>query len=262
MSLLRAEVAKIVTLRSTWLATGLILALHVLVQSANLGVTRDAVAAITPRGTIELFLGDPQPARRALLEMLVASSLQIGIFLPVLGAMIGGQEFRARQLGQSLLAAPRRGRLMLAKTVAAAGFLLLVAMVVAAISAGFLHAAARDWDPGLVISADAWRGQAKFLAFAVLTGLVSLAFTVLGRGTLPGVLSTVGLTTLTMTQVLAGPAPALDALLPLSAGRNLLLDPAAAELSAGPGQALAVLTGWAVLALAAAGMALSRRDAR
>lgn len=258
----RAEFTKIITMRSVWITTGVILALHLVIQGANVGTNADAVAAITPNGTIELYEGDPEPAYRALVDFLVASSFQMGLFLPILAVIITGQEFRGRQLGQSLLAVPRRGRLILAKTVATAGFLTLVSVVVAGISTGFMYAATKDWDPGLVVSADAGRGQAKFLAFAVLTGLISLAFTVLGRGTLAGVGATVALIALTMTQLVAALAPALDALLPLSAGRNLLLNPVQNDLSAEPGQALIVLIVWPIVAVTAAGIVLSRRDAR
>jgi ABC-type transport system involved in multi-copper enzyme maturation permease subunit len=258
----RAEFTKITTMRSVWITTGVILALHLVIQAANLRINADAVAAITPTGTIELYENDPQPAYRALVDFLVASSFQMGVFLPILAVIMAGQEFRGRQLGQSLLAVPRRGRLIVAKTVAIAGFLTLVSVVIAGISTGFLYAATKDWDSGLVTSADAVEGQARFLAFAVLTGLVSVALTVLGRGTLAGVGATVALIALTMTQLVASLTPALDSLLPLSAGRNLLLNPAHNELSAEPGQALVVLIAWPIVALAAAGIALSRRDAR
>ena len=262
MAAARAECTKAISLPSTWIATGVILALHVLIQAANLGPNADAVAAITPNGTIEIFAGDPQPAHRALVGFLVASSFQMGLFLPVLAAVIAGPEFRGRQLGQSLLAVPRRGRLVLAKAIAAGGFLALVSALVAAISVGFLYAATRSWDPGLTVSADAWLGQAKFLAFAVSSGLVTVALTGLARSTLLGIVLTLALTALTMTQLPAAVSPFLDSLLPLSAGRNLLLDPAANELSAGPGQALVVLVVWPVAAMTAAAVALTRRDAR
>jgi ABC-type transport system involved in multi-copper enzyme maturation permease subunit len=258
----RAEFTKIITLRSVGIAVGVILALHLLIQATNLRLNSDAVAAVTPSGTIELFPGDPQPAHRALVDFLVASSFQMGLFLPVLAAMIAGQEFRGRQLGQSVLAVPRRGRLVLAKTIAATAFLALFSALICAISAAFLYAATRHWDAGLVLSADAWRGQAKFLAFAMLTGLVSTAVTLLARSTLAGIGITVVLIMLTMTQVLAAVTPVLDSLLPLSAGRNLLLNPVDNRLSAGPGQALVVLIVWPLVALTAAGVVLTRRDAR
>jgi len=72
----------------------------------------------------------------------------------------------------------------------------------------------------------------------------------------------VALLAVTMTQVAAMFMPALDALFPLSAGRNLLLDPADNRLTAGPMHALVVTVLWPVATIGVAGLLLSRRDAR
>ncbi|MEV7804660.1 ABC transporter permease [Microbispora sp. NPDC088329] len=246
-----------------WLVTGAVVALHVLVLAQNVGADTEAVNRITADGMIERFPGDVRPAHDMLVEYMAASSLQMCLFLPCLAAVMAGQEFRAGQLGMSLLAVPRRGRLVVAKTLAAGGFLLFAAVVIAAISAAFTYVTVRDWDPGLVVSADAWTARAKFLAFAVLSGLVTFAVTLIVRGTLAGILVTVVMTALTMSQILAAFAPALDALVPLSAGRNLILLPEEdLRLSAGPGHAMVVLVVWPLLATVAAAIALSRRDAR
>ncbi len=258
----RAELTKIACLRAVWIGTGVILALHLLLSAVNLDATTDAVAAITPAGTIELFTGDHQPADRAVLESLVASSFQMCVFLPGMAAVIAGQEFRSGQLGRSLLAVPDRGRLVIAKVVATGAYLSSVAVVIAAISTVFRYVAVRNWNPGLLVGAAAWRGQGAFLAFAVLTGLTALAVTLVARGTLAGIAVTTVLTALTMTQLVAAFAPGLDALLPMSAGRNLLLDRATGTLTAGPGHALAVLCAWPAVTAAAAWVALGRRDAR
>ncbi len=258
----RAELTKIVSARAVWLLSGVIVALHLLVSAANLGATADAVAAVTPAGTIEIFAGDPQPARRAMIEYLVASSFQMCLFVPVVAAVIAGQEFRSGQLGQSLLAVPHRGRLLGAKFLAAAGYLLALSVTIAAISAGFMYLAVKDWEPGLPVSAGAWSGQAAFLAFSILTGLTTLAITVIARSTLTGVAVTVGLAVLTMSQLGAAVTPRLDAVLPMSAGRNLLLDPAAADLSAGPGHALVVLLLWPLVTGTLAWLTVRLRDAR
>ncbi len=258
----RAELTKIVSLRTVWIVTGAIVALHLLVSTANVDLTTKAVTKITPDGMIEIFVDTPRPAHRAIIDFLVASSFQMGLFLPGIAAVVAGQEFRSRQLGQSLLAVPQRGRLLVAKTLATAGFLLFVSVVVAGISTAFMYAAVKDWDPGLLVSADAWHGQGRFVAFAVLTGLISFAVTMIARSTLVGIVVTVALIAVTMTQLLAAFAPALDALFPLSAGRNLLLDPSGNKLSAGPWHALVVLVTWPLVTTVAAGITLSRRDAR
>ncbi|GAT70469.1 ABC-2 family transporter protein [Planomonospora sphaerica] len=262
-ALVRAELTKILTLRAVRLITGVILALHVLVQAQNVKAETEAVSRITADGMIERFPGVVRPAQETLVEYLATSSFQLCLFLPFVAAVIAGQEFRAGQLGTSLLAVPRRGLLIGAKTLATGGFLLSVAAVIAAISTAFMYATIKDWNPGLLVSSDAWTAQAKFLAHAVLSGLITFAVTLIARSTLAGVLVTVVLTALTMSQVLAVLAPALDALVPLSAGRNLILVPEEGlRLSAGPGHAMVVLVVWPLLTTVAAAIFLSRRDAR
>ncbi|GII76147.1 hypothetical protein Sru01_11290 [Sphaerisporangium rufum] len=259
----RAELTKIVTLRAVWFGTGAIVALHVLVLAQNVAADTAAVHAITPDGMIERFPGDVRPAREALVEYLAAASFQMDLFLPLVAAVAAGQEFRAGQLGTSLLAVPRCGRLVCAKTLATGGFLLALAVAVAAISTAFMYVTVKDWDPGLPVSAAALAAQGRFVAHAVLSGLTTYAITMITRSTLAGILVTVGLAALTMTQVLASIAPALDALVPLSAGRNLILSPGdGITLSAGPGHAMAVLITWATVTTTVAALALTRRDAR
>ena len=258
----RAELTKILTLRGTWLVTGAILALHLLISAANLPQNTDAVANITPDGLIELFRGEPRPAHKALVDFFVAGSFQMCLFLPVLAAVLAGQEFRAHQLGQSVLAVPRRGVLVAAKTAAVTAYLLLVSLVITGISAAFLYAAVKDWDPGTMTSGYAVSAQGRCLAFAVLSALIGYAVTLIARSTLIGIGVTVALLAVTMTQVAAMFMPALDALFPLSAGRNLLLDPADNRLTAGPMHALVVTVLWPVATIGVAGLLLSRRDAR
>jgi hypothetical protein len=184
------------------------------------------------------------------------------MFLPVLAVVIAGQEYRSRQLGVTLLAVPQRGRLLAAKVLATTVYTLLVAVIIAAISTIFTYVEVRNWNAGLVTSPAAVRLNLAFLAYAVLFSLVSMAGTMIARSTLTGVMITVALVAATMTQVLAMAAPASDALLPMSAGRNLLLDPTLSTLSSGPRQAMLVLIAWAIVGITAAWLTLSRRDAR
>jgi ABC-type transport system involved in multi-copper enzyme maturation permease subunit len=256
-----AELAKILTLRRVRITTSIILGLYLLVLLEQTPLMAHAVARITPNGTIEIFTGEPQSAARGITDSLVASPLQIGIFLPVLGAVIASQEFGGRQLGATMLAVPRRARLFAAKTLAAAGYLLAVAIVMAGMSTAFMYSAIKNWNPGLLLNESAFAGQGKFLAFAVAFALTGFAITTLARSALTGIIVTVALIVVTLTQAAARVAPALDALFPVSAARNLLLDPDQNRLSASPGDGLAVLAGWAAMTTLCAGIALSRRDA-
>ena len=256
----RAELTKMLTSRTVRLFVGVVIGLHLLISWVNLRQNIAAVDAITPQGVIELFPGEPRPAERAIVELLAASTLQIvAIFLPVVAAVIAGQEFRAGQLSLSMLAVPRRGRLLASKSIAIALFLSAVTVVVEAISTLFVWLAVKDWNPGLLTTGPALGEQGRLLLFAVTTGLVSFALTTIVRGTLGGVVVTVALLFLAMGQVLA---PVLDALLPISAGRNLILDPVGNNLTAGPAYAVVVLIGWSLMTVAAAGWVLHRRDAR
>jgi hypothetical protein len=185
----------------------------------------------------------------------------MSVFLPALAAVIAGQEFRGGQLGLTVLAVPRRGRLLGAKLLAAAGYLTLAAVLIATISTVFSYLGVKDRYPGLPVSADAIAGQATFILYAVLLGLSTYAIAVIARSTLVAIGVSLALITVTMTQVLAG-APGLDALLPVSAGRNLLLNPATGHLTSSPPQAVLVLVGWALVTSLLAGVTLVRRDAR
>ncbi|MEU8258082.1 hypothetical protein AB0C06_27880 [Micromonospora inaquosa] len=258
-----AELSKIRSSRAVWLITGAVIALHLLIGLANIRNTTTAVEGITPDGLIEIFAGEHRPAGAALIDLLVSFSLQIVVmFLPIIAAVIGGQEFREGQLAQSVLAVPRRGLLTTAKAIAVVVFMAGVAILVELISNAYLFLAVKDWNPRLLLGGDTLADHGTLLALAVLVSLVSFAITTLMRSTLLGIVASVLLTALAMTQVLARTVPAIDALLPVSAGRNLLLDPADADLSSSAGYAAIVLVAWTLLCTVAAGLLLSRRDAR
>ena len=244
-----AELLKIRTLRSAWVVAGIILTIHLTVSLQNIGLTRDAVDRIGPDGLIEVFIGERRPAGAELIALLVGSSAQLSLFLPVLAAVIAGQEFRAGQLGATLLAVPRRGRLLAAKSLAFGAHLLVVLLVMIGVSNATMYAAIKDWNPGLLLTADAVRGQGKFVIFALLYSLLSYALTMIVRSTLIGIVITTGLMAVTMAQV-AGP---INNLLPLSAGLNLM------QGLTSPYPALAVIVGWALVAVLGAWLALERR---
>jgi ABC-2 type transport system permease protein len=262
LSATRAELTKLITLPRVWVVTGIILGLQTLILRQPAKLFADAVHNITPDGTIEVFTGHPQSATVAILGLLVASSLQVGLFLPVLAAVMAGQEFGNQQLGTTVLAVPRRGRLLAAKVIAAAGFLLGVVILISGLSTAFMYAAVKDWNPGLLFTAEAFLGHARFAAFAVLFSLSGYSITILTRSTLVSVIIAVTTIAITMTQVLAHFAPSLDALLPVSAARNLLLNDDLNRLTASRQHALVVLIVWAMATTLAAGLALKRRDAR
>lgn len=260
--IIRSEFTKIVTLPSVLIVTMIVLALDVLILVQPMGLYAEAVAGITPDGVIEIFVGQRRPAEEALIGQLIASSFQSALFLPVIGAIIAGQEFRHGQIGTSVLAVPTRVRLLAGKTIATGLYIAGVAFVIVAISTFFMFLAVRDWNPSILWDTPALTGQAKFLLFAVAYTLTVFAITVLARRTLAGIIAVVVFLGVTMSQVLAAFAPTVDALTPMSAGRNLLLDAVGNNLTASPTHGAAVILGWAVVTLAVAAIALRRRDAR
>ncbi|MEV0382751.1 ABC transporter permease [Nonomuraea sp. NPDC050643] len=187
----RAELTKILTLPSVWIVTGVILALHLLVQLQPAKLLADAVANITPEGIIEVFIGEPQPAAEAILGLLAGGELQMGLFLPVLAAVIAGQEFRSRQLGLTVLAMPRTVRMVAAKLLATALYVLAVATLIAGISTAFMYVAVKAWNPGLLLTGAAFHGHGRFITFAVLFCLTASAITTVARNTLTGIIVTI-----------------------------------------------------------------------
>lgn len=263
VAVVRSELTKIVTQPTVWIVTGILLALHVLVQVQGTGLFRRAMASLTPDGMIEIFVGRTEPAVPALVELLVAGSLQICLFVWVLGAVIAGSEVRAGQLGVSVLAVPSRTRLVVGKAIATGLYALGVGVAFAAIATGFMYTVVKDWNPSILWSQEAILGQGRILLLTVTITLAALGITLIVRRTLIGIITVAVLLGLTMTQLVALVSPTIDAFLPYSAARNLLLrEGAAPPLTAGPVHATIVLIGWAFLSVALAGFVVRRRDAR
>ncbi|MFI7447324.1 ABC transporter permease [Nonomuraea sp. NPDC049714] len=263
IAVVRSELTKIVTQPTVWLVTGILVALHVLVQYQGAGLFRRAMSSITPDGMIQIFVGRTEPAEPALIELLVAGSLQICLFVWVLGAVIAGSEIRAGQLGVSVLAVPSRARLILGKAIATALYALVVGLVFAAIATAFMYLVVKDWNPSILWSQEAILGQSRILLLTVTITLVALGITLIARRTLVGIIAIAVLLGLTMTQLVALVSPVMDAFLPYSAARNLLLrEGATPPLTADPLHATIVLIAWASISVAVAGVVVRRRDAR
>jgi len=116
ISAIRGEWVKLVSLRSTWVCLGL-----TVVLSVGLGyLIGMAYGGYVADGMVDGF--DP----------LFASSMTLtfGLLALVAFAILAtAGEYNARTIQTSLLAVPQRGRLYLAKTVAAVGFIVMTAVV-------------------------------------------------------------------------------------------------------------------------------------
>lgn len=257
--LIRAELTKTLSQRSVWIAIAILLGLQILVGAQTLPLYSDAVSAITPDGIIEVFEGQPQPADQAMVESLVSSSLEMTLFLPVVAVLLVGQEFKNRQLRTSVLAVPARGRLMAAKLASATAFFLVPVLLVAAVSAVFTFLAVKDWKPGLLFEPAALSGQVQFIGFALAACLLAAGITMVARSVVVAAVVVVVMAMLSYAQ--AAPA-AIDPFLPVSAGRNLLLDATTStDLTSTPGVATLVLLAWVVVTGTAAALTVARRDA-
>jgi ABC-type transport system involved in multi-copper enzyme maturation permease subunit len=237
--LLSAELLKLRTLRSTW-----VVAAVAVVLSAVIGVA----------GTLA-----PGAAHRPDLHDLVVAPAQPVFFLVVLLAVLASAgEFQHRTVRTTLLAAPRRGRVLAAKAAvsAAGGAALVLAGTTAAVVAGVLTAGrpfpAASWSAvGALVGSLAL--GAVWAAVAVGLGVLTrstaaavvavLLWRFVGEGVLPVVTRSPGISRWT-------PSGAGDALLGLGGGDRLAVAPAAL-----------VLAGYVAVVVAASAAQFVRRDA-
>lgn len=265
LATVRSEVTKIITLPSVLIFAVVLLVLHVAVQLFSLSLFADAVAGIDSSGMIEIFKGERLPAVQEMTEQLVAAMFTPVPLVPVAGAVIAGSEFWTGQIGSSLAATPSRVRLVVAKAVATTLFTVALCMSFAVLTTAVMYSVVADWKPEILVSGSVLGGYLSATLVAVCATLIALGVTMLTRRTLVGILIMALLLGVTITQVVAAISPAVDAVLPISAARNLLFygSPGITPpLTSSPGIAAVVLMLWAVVAVAASAMIIARRDAR
>lgn len=151
---LRSEILKLVTLRSTWWTLGISVALSVGIALLVAAASRD-------------FGGD-FPAVTAVTAPMQLTMLVAGIF----GAIAVTGEYSTGMIRSTLAAEPRRGAIVVAKAIAVAGFLLLTALVstliAVVVTAPILGDAGIDWqDPEVSIVPLTWNVLAM-AAFALI----------------------------------------------------------------------------------------------
>jgi ABC-2 type transport system permease protein len=168
-------------------------------------------------------------------------------------------EWRHRTITGSVLAAPNRLRLLIAKALAAsaAGVVLSLLVTVATMVVGTLVLDARGEETlGLGGLADVlWRN----LAVAALLGPLGVAVGALVRNqvvTIVGLIAVAAVIEPALTQAV----PAVGRFGPLAGAPGGVLGGADTGALLAPGLALAVLTAWALAAFASAAWRLRRRD--
>ena len=126
---LRTEVRKITTTRAWWINASVMFAYMVVmagIMAASFAVSRRAAdeAGVAPGS--DSFVLDPQSTASSVYTLAVALGY---IFPAVLGALVVTTEFRHRTITPTLLAEPRRTRVLAAKLLAVLTFAIVVALV-------------------------------------------------------------------------------------------------------------------------------------
>ena len=230
--IIRSEMTKIVTLPSTWVTTFALFVAFLFFQYQVFGVYTELADSFKQKALTEVYvLGE-------LKESMEASIFNPGILLVILGSVIAGSEFKTGQFGMSVVAVPNRSRLIVGKFVAAFLYVLILSLSWFSVAFLFVYFGVRDTNITLFGMTELSGSFFRILLFAV-------AFT----------LFPVGLTVV---------SPKVDALLPLSAARNLLLQGTdnPVPLTGTSLQGGIVLLGWIIVSFAGATIILKRRDAR
>lgn len=264
LSVIRSEFTKFLTLPGVWLVTGVIVLLFIYMQQILHTDHISMIANVRPDGTADIGLGvvDVTTEIRGSIGTAVMNA---GLLLPVLGAVIAGTEFKAGQLGLSLVAVPNRTRFVLSKVLAVGLYAAGLAIVFIAAALVLIYLAVKDWNPDVLWSVQTLQEAGRVLLFMVTITLIGAAITLITRRTLSGIIVSVVLITLTFAQVVAMIAPAVDAFLPLSAARNLMFQEATilpVPLTGTELHGALVLTAWAVVGAAVALVMIRRKDAR
>lgn len=266
--LIAGELIKLLTLPAARRMTLVLLAAGIYLDvQASIGL-RDSLSTLDANGLTHAYITGPVNAEADFLGSLGTDLLTLATLLtPALGAFVAGSEFRSGQIGLSVLTAPRRWRLVAAKALALAAHTLVLGVLLALVSTASTWWTVRDWRPELLVRAEAVERMAGGVALMVATALLGLALTLVARRTLAGIVALVVFALITTTQALAVRTPLLDALTPLSAARNALLQTGyAVSQAGGAGFSSAPLAGWLVVAawvlgsLTVAAAALRRRD--
>jgi ABC-type transport system involved in multi-copper enzyme maturation permease subunit len=254
-----SEWIKMRTLRSTWLTIGGILFAL---------VTFGLIAALTASGQVEVTGGQGGPpgfAGTDPVSTVLAGANFAVLIVAVLGAIVGAREFSTGMIRTTLAAVPRRLPVLWGKLVTFVGVLTPVALVGVLVS---FFAGMAILDAGGAATA-AWSddGVARAVlgtaAYLVGLGVIGVALGVLLRSTAGGIGTVIGAVLFVPTLASALLPDSWDGVLkylPSNAGQAFTsLTPSDTLLS--PGAGMAVFTGWVVLAIVGAAIALKRRDA-
>lgn len=262
---IRSELTKIITLPSVWVVTGILLAIGLFFQYQSMNLIVESLETLDANG-MHWWYGRPVDAELDFFSTMGAVIFNPGIFFPILGAVIAGAEFRTGQLGLSVLAVPSRTRFVMGKTIATALYALIIGLIFAAMTLFSTYLAVKSWQPNLIWRPEALMQIAGGVLFIVAITLLTLGITLVTRRTLNGILVMGGFIGVTISQVFASFIPALDALTPISAARNFLLQSDTGipgpSFTSSPLTGAFVLAGWVAFTFIVSMIMIQRRDAR
>ncbi|GAA5010093.1 ABC transporter [Actinopolymorpha pittospori] len=237
-ALLTAELTKVRTLPSTWIALAL-----TVVANTVLGVL-----AATDTVRIASAAGDVAVGQ---LGTLMLAPVYVFVAIAVFAA---GTEYRGGQLRVSLAAAPDRTRWFGAKLAVSAAVALVAA--IPAVLPGLL---VENGAAGDLTSERTARDLLALLTGYLLLSLVGFGFAFLARGFVTPLAVLVVLPVLVSTTI-GGLFPQVVRFLPHEATLSFLGRAADPATTLGRGAGLLVLTGWALLFVGAAWALVVRRD--
>jgi ABC-2 type transport system permease protein len=252
----KAEWIKLRSLRSTWT-----MLLSVLLTILGIG----AIAAATATGAVEGPADGGGPGGGDALSTVLAGSMLAVVLVGVLGVLVGAREYSSGLIRSSLAAVPARLPVLWAKVVA---FLVaVVPVVLAGVLVAFVVGMAILDGGGVATVSWSDEGTVRVVlgtaGYVVGIGLIGLALGLLLRST-AGAISALLAGVLVLPTLAGALLPeAWDGLLkyfPSNAASAFTSTvPTDSVLSAGTGAV--VFAAWIVVGLAAAAVALSRRDA-
>ncbi|MBO0994403.1 hypothetical protein [Bacillus sp. SD088] len=266
MATIRSEFTKIITLRSVWIITFILLAVGLFFHYQSAVGFLESLKSIDENG-MHWEYRRPINAELDFYSTIGTAIFNPGILFPLLGATIAGAEFRTGQLGVSLLAVPSRTQMVISKIIATIIYTLGIGITYTIMSLITAYFMIKDWRPEFLWSPQVYIKISGGIFFLVAITLITLGFTLITRRTLLGILIMGGFIGVTMSQAIASFAPAVDAWTPISAARNLLLQEAQLP-DMGPLFSSSNLMGGMVLMLWLIGVLiislilLKRRDAR
>lgn len=268
MATIRSEFTKIITLRSVWIITFILLAVGLFFQYASGTGFLESLKSIDENG-MHWEYRRPVDAEIDFFSTIGSAIFNPGVLFPLLGAVIAGAEFRTGQLGVSLLAVPSRTQMIISKIIATTVYTLSIGIIYTIMSLVTAYFMVKDWRPELLWSHEVFIQISGNLFFLVAVTLITLGITLILKQTLSGILVMGVFLGITLTQILAGISSLLDALTPISAARNFLLqESGAAMVPPGPPYSSSNLVGgtvlalWVITVLTISIILMKRRDAR